>query len=206
MGKRDPVESNVVVDGPEARSDGQLNEPPDPKSLQRFPDVADGPGELRTPGLSTRWSCRPPPPPHARRETRARRAVPTGHCANTLALVEGPPIVLTAPNTILGGAATGPPVPVPTCRDEIVAAFQRLAEITDQDVFTGGRVYAEMALFETGHPKSTVLKTMRRMKEAPDRPQYVRLERVGTSGFRLLRLGCAETTIGAASALEFGTT
>ena len=41
-----------------------------------------------------------------------------------------------------------------------------------------GTIYAE----------STVFKTMQRMKEAPGRPPYTRLQRVGRQGFRLVEL------------------
>ena len=68
-----------------------------------------------------------------------------------------------------------------------MAALVGLAERTGKEVFTGGEVHAEMAETGTRYPKSTVLKTIQRMKEPPDRPPYARLERIGTSGFRLMR-------------------
>lgn len=85
-----------------------------------------------------------------------------------------------------GGQPDRPRKTIPTCRDEVVAALVGLSVRTGTDVFTGGQVYAEMLSAGTRYPKSTVLKTMQRMKEAPERPPYARLERVGTAGFPLI--------------------
>lgn len=76
-----------------------------------------------------------------------------------------------------------------TCRDEILAALHRLREHTGRDILTGGQVYAEMLRSGTAYTKSTTLKTIQRMKEVPTRPPFAQLERVGTSGFRLVQAG-----------------
>jgi hypothetical protein len=83
------------------------------------------------------------------------------------------------------GELEGRSTAAPTCHDEVLAAVVALTERTGRDGFTGGQIYAEMLSAGTQYPKSTVLKTMQRMKAAPTRPPYARLERVGTSGFRL---------------------
>jgi hypothetical protein len=72
-----------------------------------------------------------------------------------------------------------------TCRDSVISALLGLAERTSRDVFTGGQVYTEMLSKGANYSKSTVLKTMQRMKEPPDRAPYIRLVRDGRSGFRL---------------------
>jgi len=74
---------------------------------------------------------------------------------------------------------------VSKCRHEIAAALVGLTERTGEGAFTGGQIYAEMVSAGTEYSKSAVLKTLQRMKEAPIRPPYERLERVGRSGFRL---------------------
>jgi len=53
-------------------------------------------------------------------------------------------------------------------------------------VFTAGEVYAEMLVAGTSYSESTAFKTMQRMKDPATRPPYAQLERVGSSGFRLL--------------------
>lgn len=105
-----------------------------------------------------------------------------------IVLFEGPMISLTPAKTVVrrhGGKPDRPSKAVPTCRDEVLAVLTGLTERTGNDVFTGGEVHAEMAGAGTRYSKSTVLKTMQRMKTAPSRPPYFRLKRVGTSGFRL---------------------
>jgi hypothetical protein len=54
-------------------------------------------------------------------------------------------------------------------------------------VFTVRDVLTEMCAAGTKYEKSTVFKTMQRMKAAMERPPFVRLERAGRNGFRLAR-------------------
>ena len=62
-----------------------------------------------------------------------------------------------------------------------------LTERDSGDTFTGGQIFNEMLAAGARYSKSTVLKTMQRMKGTPTRPPYARLERVGSSGFRLAK-------------------
>jgi hypothetical protein len=73
-----------------------------------------------------------------------------------------------------------------SCRDEVVAALAGLTGPDEEPVFTAREVYAEMLVAGTSYVESTVSKTMQRMKDPATRPPYVQLERVGSSGFRLL--------------------
>ncbi|MGH9918871.1 MAG: hypothetical protein ACRD6W_08400 [Nitrososphaerales archaeon] len=75
--------------------------------------------------------------------------------------------------------------PTATCQHEVLAAVVALTEQTGGGGITGGQIYAEMLAQGTRYSKSTVLKTVQRMKAPPTRPPYVRLEQVGDSGFRL---------------------
>lgn len=114
-------------------------------------------------------------------------AAPAWQCANTFAPVRAAPIVLTPPNAVLRRDSDHPgepPSAASTCRQEVVAAFFRLAGRSRTDVFTDGQVYAKMVSQGTKYSKSAVLKTMQRMKETPSRSPYVQLERVGATGFR----------------------
>lgn len=72
----------------------------------------------------------------------------------------------------------------PACRDEVLKAMVRLEDQTDDGVFTAGRIFAEMVRRGTSYRRSTVSKTMQRMKE-PDVGGRVYLQRVGLQGFRL---------------------
>jgi len=72
------------------------------------------------------------------------------------------------------------------CRDEVLAALGRLGDRTGQKVFTVRSVYAEMLAAGTAYAESTVFKTMQRMKDPPKRAPYVRLERAGKEGFRIV--------------------
>ncbi|HZT65469.1 MAG TPA: hypothetical protein VFA11_06750 [Acidimicrobiales bacterium] len=72
-----------------------------------------------------------------------------------------------------------------SCRDEVLAALLSLRSRVDDQVFTVREVFAEMQAAGTRYAESTVFKTMQRMKLAPARPPYVRLERVGQDGFRM---------------------
>ena len=120
-------------------------------------------------------------------------AVPGGFNPNRgEVLIEGPMISLNPARTVArprGGTPDRPRKAVSTCRDEVVAAVMALTERTAGVASTGGQIYAEMVATGMRHPKSTVLKTIQRMKGLPSRPPYVQLERVGTSGFRLLQSG-----------------
>lgn len=52
-------------------------------------------------------------------------------------------------------------------------------------MFTVREVFPEMLQAGTRYAESTVLTTMQRMKEPPQRPPFIRLERAGREGFRL---------------------
>jgi hypothetical protein len=54
-----------------------------------------------------------------------------------------------------------------------------------KSLFTVRDVFAQMAA-GTSFAESTVFKTMQRMKEAPERPPNVRLERAGRANFRVV--------------------
>jgi len=75
-----------------------------------------------------------------------------------------------------------------SCRDEVLAALETLSAQDKKQVFTVREVYAEMRRGGTSYAEPTVFKTMQRMKEAPVRPPYAHLERVGREGFRLLNV------------------
>ena len=103
--------------------------------------------------------------------------------------------MLLPPNTVVrqsdrDGDPNRSVIATPTCRDEILAAVMALTERDSGDTFTGGQIFNEMLAAGSGYSKSTALKTMQRMKEPPARPPYARLERVGSSGFRLAKGGC----------------
>jgi hypothetical protein len=53
-------------------------------------------------------------------------------------------------------------------------------------MFTARSVYAEMVAAGTRYAESTAFKTMQRMKQPSPRPPFVRLERVGREGFRVV--------------------
>lgn len=72
-----------------------------------------------------------------------------------------------------------------SCRDEVVAALEALKLRDAAQVFTVHDVHAAMVAVGTRYAESTVFKTMQRMKTAPERPPYIRLERAGREGFRL---------------------
>lgn len=72
------------------------------------------------------------------------------------------------------------------CRDEVAAALMAVRERTGQQVFTVRVVYEEMLAAGTRYAESTVFKTMQRMKGPAGRPPYVRLQRAGLQGFRLV--------------------
>lgn len=74
---------------------------------------------------------------------------------------------------------------VASCRDEIVAALTALSARDAQQAFTVSQVHAEMHARGSSRTEPTIRKTMRRMKEDPARPPYSRLERVGSTGFRI---------------------
>ncbi len=96
-------------------------------------------------------------------------------------------ISLTPANTPVRRRASKPAgATSPTCRDEVVAALVRLADRTGDEVFTGGQIYSEMLRVSTRYTKSTVLKTMQRMKEPPSGRPYARLQQVRGVGFRLV--------------------
>jgi hypothetical protein len=77
---------------------------------------------------------------------------------------------------------------ISTCRDEVLAALTRLSAESSKQVFTVREVFDKMTECGTIYAESTVFKTMQRMKEAPGRPPYTRLQRVGRQGFRLVEL------------------
>jgi len=77
----------------------------------------------------------------------------------------------------------------PTCREEVLVALAALETPAVRQVFTVREVYDEMAAIGTRYAETTVFKTMPRMKDAPARPPYARLERAGKAGFRLARAG-----------------
>jgi len=72
-----------------------------------------------------------------------------------------------------------------SCRNEVVAASRALTARNGVDVFTVCDVYQEMVQAGTRYAECTVFKTMQRMKEPPERPPFVLLERAGREGFRL---------------------
>ncbi len=57
-------------------------------------------------------------------------------------------------------------------RSEVACALIGLTERTGKDVFTAGEVYAEIMRAGMRHPKSTVVRTMQRMKQAASRPPH----------------------------------
>jgi hypothetical protein len=67
-----------------------------------------------------------------------------------------------------------------------VGALRALMARSEKQVFTVSAVYAEMVARGTAYTEVTVFKTMQRMKEVPVRPPYLRLERAGRDGSRLL--------------------
>jgi hypothetical protein len=73
----------------------------------------------------------------------------------------------------------------PTCRDEVLAAMHGLANRTGREVFTVARVFDEMDRAGTSYKRSTVYKTMQRMKSAGEGNGHRSLERKGPLGFRL---------------------
>jgi hypothetical protein len=75
---------------------------------------------------------------------------------------------------------------VASCRDEVASVLAALRDRTGQHVFTVREVYGEMLSAGTQYAESTVFKTMQRMKAPPKRAPYVRLERAGNEGFRLV--------------------
>ncbi|HVA59696.1 MAG TPA: hypothetical protein VNG13_04055 [Mycobacteriales bacterium] len=67
-----------------------------------------------------------------------------------------------------------------------MTALQTLRARTGAETFTVREVHAEMVTAGSAYAKATAFKTMQRMKEEPVRRPFVRLERVGREGFRLV--------------------
>ncbi len=76
---------------------------------------------------------------------------------------------------------------LPNCRDEIVTALESLIAEHGYRPFLVREVYERMAALGTSYAELTVYKAMQRMKLPDPRLPGLRLERVDTAGFRLIK-------------------
>ena len=97
-----------------------------------------------------------------------------------------------------GGASKSQPLPipgqpfyvgerqlaVPTCRDEVVAAVEKMADGGGEPVFSVEMVHAAMVSCGSRWSRATVAKTMLRMTRPARRPPYLQLNRVGTDQYQ----------------------